>query len=111
MPGAAQAAPCTAERSAQELTCPSSVTVEQRRETRDACAKRDATLAMQKAQALTKLLQEVGTAVYAGSAGATAKGAPSPGAAQPGAAPFASAQAGAGAPGSRVVDAEYKETH
>ena len=82
-----------------------------RRETRDACTKRDAALATQKAQALTKLLQEVGTAVYAGSAGAAAKGAPSPGAAQPGGAPSASAQAGAAAPGPRVVDAEYKETH
>jgi molecular chaperone DnaK len=67
-----------------------------RRETHDACVKRDAALATQKAEVLKKLLQEAGSAIYAPASGAAGAGATRP--------------AGA-APGAKVVDAEYKETH
>jgi molecular chaperone DnaK len=68
------------------------------KEAREAVAKRDAGSAKQKAEALSRVLQEVGTAVYA-QAGA------------PGPEPRSATEppSGATGPGGRVVDAEYRE--
>jgi molecular chaperone DnaK len=74
-----------------------------RRETREALARKDASLAKQKADELRKHLQEAGATIYAQTPGAgpyhETKVPPPPGEARP---------SGAG-PRGRVVDAEYRE--
>jgi molecular chaperone DnaK len=70
-----------------------------------AIAKKDADGAMQRADALKKVLQEAGAAIY------KQAGAAPPSAAQAGAQPGpGEPHAGAEAPHARVVDAEYRET-
>jgi molecular chaperone DnaK len=74
------------------------------RETRDAVARKDATAAREKSEALRKLIQEAGATIYAQTPGAgpykETVVPPPPGEARP---------SGAG-PRGRVVDAEYRET-
>jgi molecular chaperone DnaK len=74
------------------------------RETRDAVARKDATAAKEKSEALRKLIQEAGATIYAQTPGAgpykETVVPPPPGEARP---------SGAG-PRGRVVDAEYRET-
>jgi molecular chaperone DnaK len=72
------------------------------RDTREPLSKRDAALAAQRAEALRKVLQDAGSAVYAQSAGAAGASAGGPSASQ--------ARAGASAPQEKVVDAEFKES-
>ncbi len=66
------------------------------RETREAHGKRDAPLATQRAEALKKLLQEAGSALYAQAAPGQGPSTPETGPAQP--------------PQEKVVDAEFRET-
>jgi molecular chaperone DnaK len=74
------------------------------RDTRDAVARKDATAAKEKSEALRKLIQEAGATIYAQTPGAgpykETVVPPPPGEARP---------SGAG-PRGRVVDAEYRET-
>jgi molecular chaperone DnaK len=71
------------------------------RDTREPIARRDAATASQFAEALQKLLGEVGATLYAQAASASG----------PGTAGSAPSGARVGPAGQRVVDAEYKETH
>jgi molecular chaperone DnaK len=71
-----------------------------RRETHEACTRRDPTLATERAEALKKLLQEAGSALYAGKTGQPPQSGPA------GATPSGGTAPG----GARVVDAEYKES-
>ncbi|HXG52458.1 MAG TPA: molecular chaperone DnaK [candidate division Zixibacteria bacterium] len=72
------------------------------RDLREALARRDATLATERSEALKRLLQEAGAALYAGVSAreARAESGPATGEARP---------SGSG-PRGRVVDAEYKES-
>jgi molecular chaperone DnaK len=71
------------------------------KEAREAVAKRDASSAKQKADALSRILQEVGKEVYAQAGG--------PGSQPSSEAPPSGAHPTGGGPGGRVVDAEYRE--
>jgi molecular chaperone DnaK len=73
----------------------------QLRETREAVAKRDAALASQRGDALSRVLQEAGSWLYAQSSKPGPGVQPSPGAAGP--------QSQGPEGGARVVDAEYRE--
>lgn len=71
-----------------------------RRETREALSKRDVAVATERAEALKRVLQEAGSALYAGAAATRAPEEP----------PKDGRGAGTGGVGHRVVDAEYRES-
>ena len=103
---------------AARLTAELKERVEQaRRSTKEACNKKDAALAKERAEDLRKALKEAGTVIYA-QTGQASKGSPyaetrwtGPEPAPDIGAPTGAARPCGSGPRGRVVDAEYKENH
>ena len=80
-----------------------------RRDTHDACVRRDAAVASDKAEVLKKVLQEAGAVIYSQTPGAAYKEHRYPDA-QADEAPGGDARPSGAGPRGRVVDADYKES-